>query len=156
MITPRSALSLAAAAVVGASDVSRCTATSHAQEDATPFGALSCSSNFGNPPELDKKLFSLAAATPAEIISLQKSKPALSVGPSAGGKFSYDRVDVYLAEKDLGAEDPEESAVASLYACVRCEIKKESWFTVAHERTDVPENPISSCAPGRYRSRGRN
>ena len=136
-MTPRSALFLAAAVALVIVMFPAAPAVS-AQEDTTPFGALSCSSNFGNPPELDKKLFSLAAATPAEIISLQKSKPALSVGPSAGGKFPYDRVDVYLAEKDLGADDPEESAVALYVRAVRNQ--KESWFTVAHERTDVPES----------------
>jgi hypothetical protein len=65
------------------------------QEEAMPFGTISCSSNFGNSAELDKKYFHLAAATPGEIVGLQKSKPALSAGRLAGGKFPYDKVDAH-------------------------------------------------------------
>ena len=132
-MTPRSALFLAAAVALAIVMFPAASAVS-AQEDTTPFGALSCSSNFGNPAE--QKLFSLAAASPAEIVSLQKSKPALSAGPSAGGKFPYDGVDVYLAEKDLGADDPQESVVTLYVRAVRNQ--KESWFAIVHERTDIP------------------
>jgi hypothetical protein len=83
MITPRSALSLAAAVVLALVMFPPAPPVS-AQEDATPFGSISCSSNFGNSAELDKKYFHLAFATPAEIASLQKSKPAPS---AAGSKF---------------------------------------------------------------------
>jgi hypothetical protein len=137
MMTPRSALFLAAAVAL-AMVMFPAASPVWAQEDTTPFGALSCSSNFGNSVELDKKYFHLAGVPPAEIVSLQKSKPALSVGPFAGGKFPYDKVDIYLAEKDLGEENPEESAVALYVRAVRNQ--KESWFMIAHERTDIPES----------------
>lgn len=81
MTTPRSPLFLAAAVAL-AIVMFPAAAPVLAQED-TPFGAISCSSNFGNPAELDKKYFHLAVAIPAEIASLEKSRPALSV---AGGR----------------------------------------------------------------------
>jgi hypothetical protein len=119
MMTPRSALFLAAAVAL-AMVMFPAASPVWAQEDTTPFGALSCSSNFGNSVELDKKSFPLAAVPPAEIVSLQKSKPALSAGPFAGGKFPYDKVDIYLVEKDLGEENPEESDVALYRGCRAC------------------------------------
>jgi hypothetical protein len=135
MKTPRSAL-LLAAAVALAVVIFPVASPAAAQEEATPFGAISCSSNFGNPVELDKKSFHLATAPAAEIASLQKSKPAISVRPSAAGKFPYEQVDVYLAEKDLGENDPEESAVSLYVRAVRNQ--KESWFTIAHDHEDIP------------------
>ena len=135
MKTPRSALPLAAAVALA---IVICPAAPPltAQEGATPFGAISCSSNFGNPVLLDKKLFHLVAAPAAEIASLQKSKPALSVEPIAAAKFPYRKVDIYLAEKDLGENDPEESDVSLYVRAVGNQ--KESWFTIAHDREDSP------------------
>jgi hypothetical protein len=135
MKTPRSAL-LLAAAVALAVVIFPMASPVAAQEEATPFGAISCSSNFGNPVELDKKSFHLATAPAAEIASLQKSKSAISMRPSAAGKFPYEQVDVYLAEKDLGESDPEESAVTLYVRAVRNQ--KESWFTIAHDHEDIP------------------
>jgi hypothetical protein len=86
MMTPRSALFLAAAVALGMVMFPGAARVS-AQEDTTPFGVLSCSSDFGSSVELDKKSFPLAAVPPAAIVSPQKSKPALSAGPFAGGKF---------------------------------------------------------------------
>lgn len=135
MKTPRSAL-LLAAAVALAVVIFPVASPVAAQEEATPFGAISCSSNFGNPVELDKKSFHLATAPATEIASLQTSKPAISVRPFTAGKFPYEQVDVYLAEKDLGENDPEESAVSLYVRAVRNQ--KESWFTIAHDRDDIP------------------
>ncbi len=135
MKTPRSALRHAAAVALAVA-IFLVASPVAAQEEATPFGAISCSSNFGNPVELDKKYFQLATAPAAEIASLQKSKPAISVRPFAAGKFPYQQVDVYLAEKDLGENDPEESAVSLYVRAVRNQ--KESWFTIAHDRDDIP------------------
>jgi len=135
MKTPRSAL-LLAAAVALAVVIFPAASPVAAQEEAAPFGAISCSSNFGNPVQLDKKSFHLVAVPAAEIASLQKSKPAISVRPLAAGKFPYEQMDVYLAEKDLGENDPEESAVSLYVRAVRSQ--KESWFTIAHDRDDIP------------------
>lgn len=135
MKTPRSAL-LLAAAVALAIVIFPAAPPLAAQEDATPFGAISCSSDFGNPVLLDKKSFHLVVAPPAEIASLEKSKPALSSGPFAGGKFPYEKVDIYLAEKDYREDDPWESVVALYVRAVRNQ--KESWFTLAHDREDIP------------------
>jgi hypothetical protein len=135
MKTPRSALLLAAAVALAIVIFPAAPAVS-AQEDATPFGAISCSSNFGNSVQLDKKLFHLVAAPAAEIASLQNSKPALSVEPAASGKFPYQKVDIYLAQKDLGDNDPEESDVSLYVRAVRNQ--KESWFTIAHDHEDSP------------------
>jgi hypothetical protein len=135
MKTPRSALFLAAAVALpiviftGASPVA-------AQEEATPFGAISCSSNFGNPVQLDKKSFHLVAAPPAEISSLQKSKPALSAGPFAEVKSPYETVEIYLEQKGLGEKSPEESTVSVYVRAVRN--REEFWFTIAHDQQDIP------------------
>jgi hypothetical protein len=88
MKTPRSALFLAAAVAL-AIEMFPAASAATAQQDATPTNAISCSSNFGNPVQLDKKSFHLVATPPAEISSLQKSKPTLSAGPFAEGKFPY-------------------------------------------------------------------
>jgi hypothetical protein len=135
MKTPRSAL-LLASAVALAIEVFPAASAATAQQDATPSNAISCSSNFGNPVQLDKKAFHLVAAPAAEIGSLQESKPALSVEPIAGGKFPYQKVEIYLAKKDFGENDPEESAVSLYVRAVRNQ--KESWFTIAHDREDIP------------------
>jgi hypothetical protein len=135
MKTPRSALRLAAAVAL-AMAVFPAASPVTAQEQATPFGAISCSSNFGNPVLLDKKSFHLVAAPAAEIASLQKTKPAISMRPFAAGKLPYEQVEIYLAEKDLGDNDPEESAVSLYVRAVRNQ--KESWFTIAHDREDIP------------------
>ena len=137
MKTPRSALLLAAAVALAIAAFPAASPVT-AQEEPTPFGAISCSSNFGNPVLLDKKLFHLVVASSAEIASLQKTKPALSAGPFAVGKFPYDRVEIYLVAKDQGADDAEESGVAIYARAVRNQ--KESWFTIAHERPGVPES----------------
>jgi hypothetical protein len=139
MKTPRSAL-LRAAAVGLAMLVFPTASPVTAQEEATPFGAISCSSNFGNSVLLDKELFHLVAAPAAEIASLQKTKPALSAGPFAGGKFPYDSIEIYLKAKDQGEDDAdaEDSAVSLYVRAVRNQ--KESWFTIAHERGDAPES----------------
>ncbi len=108
MKTPRSALFLAAAVAL-AMVVFPAAAPVTAQQEATPFGAISCSSNFGNSILLDKQLIHLVVAPAAEIASLRKSKPALSAGPFAGGKFPYDSVEIYLVAKDQGEDDAEES-----------------------------------------------
>src|SRR5580700_11352595 len=115
MKTPRSALPLAAAVALA---IVICPAAPPltAQEGATPFGAISCSSNFGNSVLLDKELFHLVAAPAAEIASLQKTKPALSAGPFAGGKFPYDSIEIYLKAKDQGEDDADaEDSAVSLY-----------------------------------------
>jgi hypothetical protein len=137
MKTPPSAL-LLAAAVAWAMVVFPAASPVTAQEEATPFGAISCSSNFGNSVLLDKKLFHLVSAPAAEIASLQKTKPALSAGHFAGGKLPYDSVEIYLMAKDQGEDDAEESAVSIYVRAVRNQ--KESWFTIAHERGDAPES----------------
>src|SRR5271170_4498041 len=111
MKIPRSALFLAAAVAL-AIEIFPAAGPLAAQEDATPFGAISCWSNFGNPALLDKKLFHLVAAPAVEIADLQKSKPALSAGPFAGGKFPYDNIEIYLVAKDQGEDDAEESGVS--------------------------------------------
>jgi hypothetical protein len=135
MKTPRSAL-LLAAAVALAVVIFPAASPVTAQEDATPFGAISCSSNFGNPVQLDKKSFHLVAAPAAEIASLQKTQAAISVQPSAAGKFPYEKVEIYLAEKALGETDPDESTVS---LCVRAtRNQKESWFAIGHDREDIP------------------
>lgn len=135
MKTPRSALRLVAA-VAWAVVIFPVAPPVAAQEEATPFGAISCSSNFGNPVELDKKSFHLATAPAAEIASLQKSKPALSAGAFAGGQFPYDSVVIYAVGRGQGEDDAEESAVSVYVRAVRNQ--KESWFTIAHERGDPP------------------
>jgi hypothetical protein len=137
MKTPPSALRLVAA-VAWAVVIFPVAPPVAAQEEATPFGAISCSSNFGNPVELDKKSFHLATAPAAEIASLQKSKPALSAGAFAGGKFPYDSVVIYAVGRDQGEDDAEESAVSVYVRAVRNQ--KESWFTIAHERGDPPRS----------------
>jgi hypothetical protein len=135
MKTPRSAL-LLAAAVALAMVVSPAASPVAAQDEATPFGAISCSSNFGNSVQLDKKSFHLVVAPGAEIASLKKAKPAFSAGPFAGGKFPYDSVEIYVVGKDQGESDAEESGVALYVRAVRNQ--NESWFTIAHERADLP------------------
>jgi hypothetical protein len=135
MTTPRSAV-LLAAAVALAMAVFPAASPVAAQEEATPFGAISCSSNFGNPVQLDKKSFHLVAAPAAEIAGLQKSKPALSAEPTASGKFAYQKVDIYMAEKDFGENDPEESGVSLYVRAVRNQ--KEFWFTIVHDHEDIP------------------
>lgn len=134
MKTPRSALSLAAAVAL-AIEIFPAASAATAQQDATPSNAISCSSNFGNPVQLDKKSFHLVAAPPAEISSLPKSKPALSAGPFAEGKFPYEAVEVYLEQKGLGENNPQESAVSVYVRALRNQ--KESWFTIAHDREDI-------------------
>jgi len=134
-MTPRSTLFLAAAVALATVMFPAASAVS-AQEDTTPFGALSCSSNFGNPVLLDKKSFHLVEAPPSEIASLEKSKPALSAGPFAGGKFPYEKVEIYLVEKNYREDDPWEAVVALYARAVRNQ--KESWFTLAHDREDIP------------------
>jgi|HubBroStandDraft_6_1064221.scaffolds.fasta_scaffold67441_2 hypothetical protein len=135
MKTPRSALFLAAAVAL-AMAVFPAASSVTAQEEATPFGAISCSSNYGNPVLLDQKLFHLVPAPAAEIASLQKTKPALSAGPFAAGKFPYDNGEIYSVGKDQGEDDTEESAVYLYVRAVRNQ--KESWFTIAHERGEPP------------------
>jgi hypothetical protein len=93
MQAARSALFFAAA-VAWAKVIFPAASAAMAQGDATPFGAVSCSSNFGDPVALDKQSFHLVAAPPAEISSLEKSKPALSAAPSAAGKFLYETVNL--------------------------------------------------------------
>jgi hypothetical protein len=56
MKKPRSAPFLAAAVALAIVIFSAARPLA-AQKDATPFGAISCSSNFGNPVQLDKKAF---------------------------------------------------------------------------------------------------
>jgi hypothetical protein len=134
MMTPRPALFLAAVVGLAALNllaVPRCAA----QEPATPFGTIVCSSNFGNLVQLDEKSFHLVAAPPQEIARLQKSKPALTMGPSAGAKFPYDKLEIYLAQEDLAEDDPDESAISVYVRAVRHQ--KESWFTLAHDRAGV-------------------
>lgn len=135
MKTPRSALRFAAAVAL-AIVIFLAARPLAAQEDATPFGALSCSSNFGNPVQLEKKSFHLVPAPAAEFARLQESKPALSAETIAGSKFPYQKVDIYLTEKDLGENDPEESGVSLYVRAVRNQ--KESWFTIAHDHEDIP------------------
>jgi hypothetical protein len=45
-------------------------------------------------------------------------------------------VEVYLAQEDLGEKSPEESAVSLYVRAVRNQ--KESWFTITHDREDIP------------------
>jgi hypothetical protein len=135
MKTPRSALFLAAAVAL-AMAVFPAASSVTAREEATPVGAISCSSNYGNPVLLDQKLFHLVVPPAAEIASLQKTKPALSAGTFAGAKFPYDNVEIYLVGNDQGEDDSEESAVSLYVRAVRNQ--KESWFTIAHERGDPP------------------
>jgi hypothetical protein len=99
---------------------------------AAPAEEISCSSNFGNPVQLDKKYWSFVPATTEEIASVQKSKPELSAGPFSGGKFAYDRVEVYLVQTKQGNDDSTEGTV-SLYARATLN-KKESWFKIARDK----------------------
>jgi hypothetical protein len=145
MKTPRSALRLAAAVALAIVFLPAAAPVT-AQEEATPFGAISCSSNFGNPVLLDKKLFQLVVAPAAEIASLQKTKPALSAGPFAGGKFPYSSVEIYVAGKDQGENDTEESAVPLYVRAVRNQ--KETWFTIAHQRGDPPASDFFMLTKG--------
>src|SRR5271156_656069 len=135
MKTPRSALFLAAAVAL-AIGIFPAAGPLAAQEDATPFGAISCSSNFGSPVQLDKKSFHLVAAPPAEISNLHTSKPALSAGAVAEGRFPYETVEIYLAKKDLSETGVYESTVSVYVRAVQNQ--KESWFTIAHDREDIP------------------
>src|SRR5579863_150649 len=145
MKTPRSAL-IVAAAVALAVEIFPAASAATAQQDATPSNAISCSSNFGNPVQLERKSFHLVAAPPAEISSLQKSKPALSAGPFAEGKFPYEKVEVYLAQNDVGDRNPEESAVSIYVRAVRSQ--NESWFTIAHDREDIANFDFSTRTKG--------
>jgi len=145
MKTPRSALRLAAVVALAGVifPVARPLA---AQEEATPFGAISCSSNYGNSVLLDKKLFRLVVAPAAEIASLLKAKPALSAGSFAGGKFPYDGVEIYLLRKDQDENDTEESVVPLYLRAVR--YQTESWLTIAHERGDPPASDFFMRSKG--------
>jgi hypothetical protein len=147
MKTPRYALFLAAAVAL-AMAVFPAASPVAAQEEATPFGAISCSSNFGSSVLLDKKLFHLVIAPGAEIANLQKTKPALSAGPFAGGKFPYDSVEIYLWAKDQGEgdADAEEAALSIFVRAVRNQ--KESWFMIPHERGDAPESDFFMRSKG--------
>jgi hypothetical protein len=134
MKTPRSASPLAA--VVALAIVIFPVPLFAAQQDATPSNAISCSSNFGNPVQLEKKSFHLVAAPPAEISSLQKSKPALSAGPFAEVKSPYETVEIYLEQKGLDEKSPEESTVSVYVRALRN--REEFWFTIAHDQQDIP------------------
>jgi hypothetical protein len=135
MKTPRSALLLAAALALAIAILVVAPPLT-AQQDASSFGSISCSSNFGNSVQLDKKSFHLVPAPAAEIAPLQGSKPALSAEPTTSGKFAHQKVDIYLIEKDLGENDPEESGVSLYVRAVSNQ--KESWFTIAHDHEDIP------------------
>jgi hypothetical protein len=117
-----------------------------AQEEATRFGTISCSSNFGNPVELEKPPFQLVAAPAAEIAGLQKSKPALSAGPFAGGKFAYDSVEIYLVGQGASETDPDEATVTLYVRAVRNQ--KEAWFTIAHDHADIPNSDFFTRSKG--------
>jgi hypothetical protein len=93
---------------------------------------ISCSSNFGNPVQLDKKYLHLVPTTAEEVASVQDSKPALSAGPFSEGKFGYDHVEIYLAQTKEGAEDSTEGTV-SVYARATRN-KKESWLKVVKDK----------------------
>jgi len=105
-----------------------------AQDDgrAAPTDDISCSSNFGNPVELDKKHWSFVPATAEETASVQKSKPELSAGPFPGGNFAYDHVEIYLVQtKGAGAD----TGTATLTVFARAlQNQKESWFRVAQDK----------------------
>jgi hypothetical protein len=97
-----------------------------------PADEISCSSNFGNPVQLEKKYLHLLPATPEEIAMVQKSKPEITTGPFASGKFAYDHVEIYLVQTKRGNEDSTEGS-ASLYARAS-QNQKESWFKVAQDK----------------------
>ena len=98
---------------------------------AAPADEISCSSNFGNPVELDKKYMHLVPATADEIANIQKSKPDITAGPFTGA-FPYDRVEIYLVQTKQGGQDSREGSV-SLYARASRN-QKESWFKVAQDK----------------------
>ena len=93
---------------------------------------ISCSSNFGNPVQLDKKYLHLVPATVEEIATVQKSNPELSAGPFSGGKFAYDHVEIYLVQTKQGGDDSTESSVSLFARASRNQ--KESWFKVAQDK----------------------
>jgi hypothetical protein len=97
-----------------------------------PTDEISCSSNFGNPVELDKKYWSLVPATAEETAGVQKSKLQLSAGPFSGGKFAYDHVEIYLAEIKPGNADTTEARL-TLYARATRN-RNESWFKIAQDK----------------------
>jgi hypothetical protein len=99
---------------------------------AAPADEISCSSNFGNPVELDKKYMHVVQATADEIANVQKSKPDITAGPFSGANFAYDRVEIYLLQTKQGGDDSREGSV-SLYARASRN-QKESWFKVAQDK----------------------
>ena len=103
-----------------------------------PADEISCSSNFGNPVDLYKRNLHLVAAPADEIANVQKSKPELSAGPFSGGKFAYDRVEIYLVQTKQGGDDSREGSV-SLYARASRN-QKESWFKVAQGKEGGTNN----------------
>jgi hypothetical protein len=133
VLIPRSTHTLAAALFVTAAVISLAPFPTSAQETtATPADEISCKSDFGNAVELDKSSFRLVPATAEESASVRKSKPELSAGPFSGGKFAYDRVEIYLVQTKEGEPDSVE-ATLSLYARGLRD-QKESWFKFAPDR----------------------
>jgi hypothetical protein len=145
MRTPRLALFLAAAAALGVVNLLAAPVCA-AQEETTSFGTIVCSSNYGNAVQIDNKSIHLVAASPEEIAKLQKSKPSLSIEPSVGAKFPYERVEIYLAQKDLGQDDPEESDVSLYVRAMRN--RKEFWFTLVHDPADIPNLDVLTRTKG--------
>jgi hypothetical protein len=134
MKTSQSALCIATLLTVSIAAVFSWTLPAAAQEapSAAPADEISCSSNFGNPVDLYKKNLHLVAAPADEIANVQKSKPEITAGPFTGGKFAFDRVDIYLVQTKRGNEDSAEGSV-SLYARAS-QNQKESWFKVAQDK----------------------
>jgi hypothetical protein len=134
MKTSRSALCKATLLTLSIAAAFPWTFPAEAQEvpSAAPADEISCSSNFGNPVELDRKYMHLVPALADEIAHVEKSKPEITAGPFTGGKFAYDRVDIYLVQTKRGNEDSTEGSV-SLYARASRN-QKESWFKVAQDK----------------------
>ena len=105
-----------------------------AQDTAGPGPAdeISCSSNFGNPVELDKKYMHLVPAPGEETTKVQKSKPEIAGGPFTGANFAYDFVEIYLVQTRRGGDDSTEGSV-SLYARASRN-QKESWFKLVQDK----------------------
>jgi hypothetical protein len=111
-----------------------------------PNSEVYCSSNFGNPTEVDRSGFHLVPATLEDIARLRKAQPEISAGPFADGHSAFDHVDVYLTETKIdspGAAD----ATITVYARA-AKGAKEWWFKLAPDRRDLPSFDFFDSTPG--------
>lgn len=90
-----------------------------------PQSEVSCSSNFGNEVELDKRLLQIVPASPEEIASLRNAKPEISAGPFTTEKSPYSRIEIFLVEQKVD----EYEASLSVYART-VNKQRDSWFKI--------------------------